>query len=259
MPDELENVDLPVDPADPGNPDEAPDTPELPTLPEAEGQPEPTPVSQPAPAVEDGTDWKKRYGDSQRYINELRTNFDAQRADAERLQAQIRAQQAQMANYGIEPEMQNQPIDVAQYVTKSEVDALKAQAENQNRMLAWQLEKTNFVAKNPEYADQNMSEMLDMQAMQIANAEMRDFGQVRSSIDYIMDTAKKKVDSFVQSQRAIGKKAATEKRVKIKEQAVTEGDTRQKGSSDEPDYDPDAGYVQHHAMASREFLNRPRR
>lgn len=198
------------------------------------------------PPDDDGTDWKKRHGDAVRY---------AQEEKGKREVLEQRVKKIEDAGFGLNeiegligtPEPDKPSGD---YVSKDDFNNAVASAQ-------YNMAKTTFVAKNPEYNDSTMMGLLEDAARKAVSEEIQSTGRVTSDPDTVLKKASKEVTKMINKFREEGKDSALKKKKDLDKAGVVEAGTEgpSKPSGDEKPEDTGGDYIKTHEEHQRRMQN----
>jgi len=203
------------------------------------------------------TDWKKRHGDAVRWAqNEKKARERAEAAANEKLTAFRKKYEDAGINFS----------ELDQIIAKVHGDNNKIDGtpEGDNKMdtpndkgnegqkhvtveqfndvinrYNYETTKKDFADANPEFKDKDMQKLLDVEVTELAAKEAQSHGAVTSTFSTLINEAGKNVKKTIQKFRGEGEKKASEKRKRVDDASLPDGDSKVKekgGDEDETTY-----------------------
>ena len=211
-----------------------------------------------APVSDDGTDWKKRHGDAVRWAQQLKQEKERLQQEHERLMSERRRLEEAGLDFDeinrfIESQggtpvrrqemdtstsKQQQGVQQGSYVTTDQLNTVLTRYN-------YDMAKRDFAEANQEFRDPDAQDLLDIESARLAQSEIFQYGRVNSRVDDIVKEAAKKVTAKLNKFKALGARSVTERREKIKEAAIPEGQSIAKSGAkdDEETYSPTKGFA----------------
>ena len=133
---------------------------------------------------------------------------------------------------------QQQGVQQGSYVTTDQLNTVLTRYN-------YDMAKRDFAEANQEFRDPDAQDLLDIESARLAQSEIFQYGRVNSRVDDIVKEAAKKVTAKLNKFKALGARSVTERREKIKEAAIPEGQSIAKSGAkdDEETYSPTKGFA----------------